>query len=805
MVAIGAALTQSQALDFQDDMKTFVQAIGLYDDIQVPVDPIGPSCFGKETYTQLIPANFRVIQQAPFPTTPAIDSGNYIFFPITDAISRSSNQYNTSKVLDTNPLTFTNGSKVIIVTDPGRFDLSGTTRTSPLPAVGDIVKITVPDGTIIPPATVPVLTSIHGIPYAEIGRWHIIDSIIDDTHYTVTVDTTNATSNGTGGGVGTVVNTVVQTTPTSTFVVPRNGVFWAWIWSNRGERDGDDPTTPLPPGANVKGNDCYPTFNRETDIFTGVQCRPIYKLKKQAVGAMLCVAAYQCGYLAYGEPDDPRGWGYMDYAIQYGLDPAKVQLWNYFARNREVLFTEAVQGNACLYDHVILPQKRLCDIVDFPRLGLVMDQEHADERDADLWERDLGRWFEITHAKGIQNFILGHYMEGATAGIQGFTPGPGGNAPRLIQHPDCDLWDLVSASAPSNRGNDPVAYLEAQWNYMKDVDGYVPVEKIAISCTLGLGTSQMPLEDCTNIRAWMDGHGITVGHVRRSASNQGGSIDRFWNQQQLRYFPNITAVVPIDSAGIVNAWGSSLAGEGYAMSPEWEAALKAFVSTLNATGVLIWDKLGLVMIHGGENVGQALKCMRRLKNGTMFGSPLPVFTPARGLTFDGTQNYVASGCTPSDADSGIFGDNGLIGVYERTNVASDGIAAGGFNDLTAKGLFLTPRNAAGSIRGMVNSAPATISGVADSRGLSIFQRTSAGVYTFYKRGSSLGNVVPGTHGTVLATQEIYIGASNGNGTANNFRASELFATIAGEALTPTEHTTLEGAVTALATAVGANV
>jgi hypothetical protein len=489
--------------------------------------------------------------------------------------------------------------------------------------------------------------------------------------------------------------------------------------------------------------------------------------------------AWKCGYAARDEPRDQFGWGYLDYAEAYGLDPNKVLPWWYFSANRQEIFTQAVAGYAVCYGYVVLDPIRLIDITSFERLGVMMDQEHADRRDPDLWERDLRRWAAICAACGVYTGWLGHYLEGDTAGIQGFTPGPSGNAPRIANDPNINFVNIISA----NQAIDHVVHLDMQFDYLKDVNGNVPIEKILLSETLGIGTSQVSLANAERVRAWADGKGISCFHIRRSASSEGGPIDLFRNQQMIRYLPDLSDTPPPASQAAIEAWITALANDGFEVSLEEQGYRTSFVDALFNTA--IWDKLDFVSLSG-EIPQQQLKCMKQLVSGTLVGTPVATFVPHVGFTFDGVQNAVMSGFLPNGVGLALTGSDIMVSDYEETNVAENTTSVGGYDNTVDQGLSLRNRGATDDMRGQANSDFNTFMGVTDSRGLCYIQRTPANVWSFGRKGAQLGTFVPATSGTTPPTRELAIGASNAAGTLNNFRATTISAVFAGRSLTAAE-------------------
>jgi hypothetical protein len=758
-------MTRDQLLAFSVDTDQWLVNLGVYDDIHVEPEVLGPSCWDPSIINVIQPSDLRVWQQANYPANDTIHRGNYIFAPNTDAIFRSFTNTNKDKIaLGANPIQASIGSNLVNVT------LAAHTLTT-----DDVIKLTnVPAGA--------------GIPDTELNGWHRV--VVDVSSSVVQIQvTTPATSNLNFGGTGIIFDGIGTDLATSSYTIPRNGVFWAFQWSSRGERD--DVGGPIT-SAIVKPNDCTPKFNRETGDYVGVQCRPAFTVKQFAMGELCVIAAWLCGYLDRNDPDDAKGFGYLDIAEEFGLDPNKVKPWWWFAVNRETVFTVPLTGFAACYDYVILPPKKLSDCA-FPRKGIIMDQEHADKRRPDEWENAIKRWASICKCKGIQSATIGHYMRGDTANNQGFTPGPDGNAPRIYNYPDLDYPHLVSANSP---GEDFIGLMDAQVEYLKDADGNVPYDKIVLSATLGLGESLISNENAELLQTWYSGKGIKNIHVRRSASQQGGPLHKPWNQLMVRYFPEI----PGDGGEIEAIWRDSVVASGGTVSNARSVLISDFLQAL--IDAEIWDELDCMFVIG-ENQIQSLKCLRRNVNWVLAGSPLPTFVANRHFIFDGTQNYLKTSFTPSTQWKAISGTNLSLAAYETSNVSSNGITIGCNDNLTTQNMRLVNRNSTNFISAYLNSDELKIAN-ADSRRLCIAEREED-TYILARDGVDLGLPVPTISGAVRTTREIYVGAANNVGSATGFRACQVAFAAAFRRLGTVKRPAFTTAVNTLLTAIGANV
>ncbi len=231
------------------------------------------------------------------------------------------------------------------------------------------------------------------------------------------------------------------------------------------------------------------------------------------------------------------------------------------------------------------------------------------------------------------------------------------------------------------------------------------------------------------------------------------------------------------------------------------------IRELKAAGV--WADLDYLLVMTAENTASALVDWRARKTSAPQTTvvTLPTFTTDRGYAFDGSTNYLSTGFTPSTDSVAATGTSFMLGVYERTNVASSTASIGAANG-TNQAARLIPRTAGNVIATLLNAAsvqPAT--SVSNSTGLTV--TTTDGVNANgYKNGSltALSPLALTTPGTDLTTYELYISAHNSSGTALNFRAATLgYAMFGRNGWTAVQHSQFYNIMQRYMTRLGANV
>jgi hypothetical protein len=250
----------------------------------------------------------------------------------------------------------------------------------------------------------------------------------------------------------------------------------------------------------------------------------------------------------------------------------------------------------------------------------------------------------------------------------------------------------------------------------------------------------------------------------------------------------------------VALWRDAVVANGGTVSAARLSIINTFVIAEVASGA--WDLTDDYWSFWAENAVQALTSLKQRRLATAVNSP--TFTPDRGYAFDGTTQYINTGFIPSTHAVAMTGTSLRIAVYERTNVAANGVAAGAYNSV-AQSVMLTPRISGNITRARLNSSDGeTGATITDSRGLKAAQRNGT-AYAAYNNGSPLALSTPSSTGSSRPTVGIYIGAYNNAGSAAAFRACSLGLVSVGAAMSDAQNLAAYNAAQVFATAVGAQV
>lgn len=259
------------------------------------------------------------------------------------------------------------------------------------------------------------------------------------------------------------------------------------------------------------------------------------------------------------------------------------------------------------------------------------------------------------------------------------------------------------------------------------------------------------------------------------------------------------AVFGLDAAAV--AWTVAVAGNGGTVSAGRAVLVSALVAALKASGA--WSQIDDLWLLTAEGAAQALTSLKQGRLATAVNSP--TFTTDQGYAFDGATSYIDTGFVPSSHAVAMTGASMSIGAYERTNVGATTYAIGDANG-TNQNLRLVPRSSGNQYVASLDSASTNVgSGITDSRGLTVANRTAGGAFGVSRNGGAFTTFTPGTNATVLPTLGIYIGAQNLNAAAANFRASTIGAAFVGGELAAQNVADLYAALQTFMTAIGANV
>jgi hypothetical protein len=161
----------------------------------------------------------------------------------------------------------------------------------------------------------------------------------------------------------------------------------------------------------------------------------------------------------------------------------------------------------------------------------------------------------------------------------------------------------------------------------------------------------------------------------------------------------------------------------------------------------------------------------------------PTFTANEGFDFDGTTQYLNTNWIPGTNGVNYTQNNAGIGFYVNDNVASNtraDIGASNNADGLTNSIFINVRNATDTLAYTINDNNTGTVGITDSRGFHHIKRTASNARALYKNGVSIQT--SSQVSVSLVTVAIYIGASNGNGTATRFSPREISMFFAGSSL-----------------------
>ncbi len=257
---------------------------------------------------------------------------------------------------------------------------------------------------------------------------------------------------------------------------------------------------------------------------------------------------------------------------------------------------------------------------------------------------------------------------------------------------------------------------------------------------------------------------------------------------------------PVDSSAVL--YRDAVVANGGTVSGLRLARLSQFIRAEKASGA--WNLTDDYWVLWGEDAAQSLTSLKQFRLATAVNSP--TFMANRGYTFDGATNYIDTAFVPSTHAVAMTGSLLRLAVYERANVAVSNTWAAGCLNSGTQNVLVNPRSAGGIFQLALNSSATTAaSGITDSRGYSVGNRSTGPVFTGYKNGVSQGAVVPGANATTLPTVSLYLGAFNSSGTPSGFRATSLGLVCVGASLSAAQETAQYNAVQAFATAIGAQV
>lgn len=253
----------------------------------------------------------------------------------------------------------------------------------------------------------------------------------------------------------------------------------------------------------------------------------------------------------------------------------------------------------------------------------------------------------------------------------------------------------------------------------------------------------------------------------------------------------------------VIAYRASVQGNGGTVSDARMAVINTFVGAEKASGA--WALTDDYWPLWAENATQALTSLKQRRLAAVTAAP--TFTADRDYAFNGSTQYIDTGFVPSTLAVVMTGTSQRLGVYERTNVSSSGLAVG-TTAVALRRMTLGPRNGT-TMSGALNTTGGTGTitlGLADSRGLKVVSRAAGGMTVKgYDRGMPLTDAVAGSVGTALSEYSLFVGGNNNMGALASARAASVGFVVIGAPLSDAQELAQYNAVQAFATAVGAQV
>jgi hypothetical protein len=769
--AFGGKLSHAQAEQQFVDLRRYTIDIGTYYKIQVPPFELGANAFLKDSIHQTVPTDLRVYRQTQPPGTDLIDA-TYPHWPMTDSVARFFTTGTRSADLIDKFQTFS-GSKVIRVEHVAH----GLKVDDVFTAAGAI--------------------TFNGIDAERLNVRHRVQTIVDADHFEFELLGEGvASANGMGGGtVQMTYRVFLPVSSTFSGIPGRPGRHSGFQWSHRGDAEieggpatgarrpndiGGAPITLFrdgPPGSGLKA---------------GLQCRPGYRTKRRAAGATV-VGVAQLLELPYDA-----------YVTKYDLDPAKIIPWWYAFIHSDELFTQPVEGFATSYDYVVLQNGTMSNVTNYDpsRLGIAIDWEHSDYRSGELVLEMSTDMSDLAVAAGVKICVLGHNISGPQALSNAWTLD---NTHQIAALPGFETIMILS----QKRGSPEEAktYLDEQVNQMRGPDGTVPprLDKVMLSCTLGVGNSRVPLDQCAAIRDWRLENNIKHVHIRPAASRIGGIIQHVWNQQLVTYLPELGQEPEMTGLAQIGAWANIVRSNGGTVSLEREARLIALIQELIDEG--LYEGIKQFTLFAGENEISVRADLRHRKLGAFgTGDAKPLITVDRAVQFDGVNDFFDHRWAPSEAPE-LLPTPALL-VYVLDEITTGGAYAVGAVNGGAQGLRLNPLQSKSAtvsvVQGQALTDNSTVSDPTHFPLSGLFcVDTVGGLHRFSVNGELIGTRTPVLTSVLLPTRNMITGAFNNNGAPSGFKAGKRLATITMAGTTLDKYATLKGILETYFTDIGA--
>ncbi len=210
-----------------------------------------------------------------------------------------------------------------------------------------------------------------------------------------------------------------------------------------------------------------------------------------------------------------------------------------------------------------------------------------------------------------------------------------------------------------------------------------------------------------------------------------------------------------------------------------------FVLDLKSAG--IWSELDILYVFATDgNSSFAQLNWKTPASYEITQVASPTFTTNEGFDFNGTTQYLNTNWAPGTHGVNYTRNDASIGAWVNDNVSATRADLGCSNnaDGSTNGIFLNSSSSTGNMITRTNDNSGQSTAVAASVGFNVGQRRASNDKRSWKDGVQINSSA--TASTALPTVNLFLGATNGNGTATVFSTREISMAFAGSSLTGME-------------------
>jgi hypothetical protein len=232
----------------------------------------------------------------------------------------------------------------------------------------------------------------NGLADGDLNRRFKIEATPTANSYTVTTGANATAALAIGGATVHAAYRTFRDNPT-TFSFPRSSTFDCVVWSNRATvlEDTDPFTRSTRPNVAEGATITRRTAPAGGSPPAGIECRAGYDTKRRGAGSTVVQFAFVADVLPRDDSriltlwdgdTRPSGWGYLDIAEKYDLEPLNVLAWRDVYVEADGLFTDTLQGYAISHNVTILQNGRMSNVPNIAaaKKGVMLDLEHGDYR-----------------------------------------------------------------------------------------------------------------------------------------------------------------------------------------------------------------------------------------------------------------------------------------------------------------------------------------------------------------------------------------------------------------------------------------